>query len=135
MCPRGGWHRARSGYAMVGIGAAELRCTCPSISLTRWFSVGRLLALLWVHTLQICVFLSECHPDCGGARSRLPSAGAGRPPHLCRCSQWPAGGSRRCFGQHVQYNLYLFLCWCCLSSDLLNKAIRGVFTGALAASR
>lgn len=30
-------------------------------------------------------------------------------------------------GQHVQDNLYLFLCWCWLSSDLLNKAARGGF--------
>jgi len=50
-----------------------------------------------------------------------------RPPHLCRCPRQRA--ARRCSGQHVRYSLFLFLGWCPLSSDLSNKATRGVFAG------
>lgn len=99
---RGGWRRGR-----------ELPHTCPSVSPASW-------------DLQVCRW------PCSGPRSAglhvplspPPLPGSPRPP--CR---WPplrrrrSRGSGRGCGQHVQYNLYLFLCWCRLSCDLLNKAI------------
>lgn len=68
---------------------------------------------------------------CRSAWPFEPPARAGLPaPAVPMAAPAPPG-----CGQHVQYNLYLFLCWCRLSRDLLNKAICRVFTGRLATSR
>lgn len=62
--------------------------------------------------------------------------GAAPPLLVFPAAVW-AGGSLRGCGQHVQDNLYLFRCWCRLSSDLSNKAAwgGGGFAGGLAVSR
>lgn len=65
-------------------------------------------------------FVSVTLPMVGHA-SRFPVLRAGGHPTSAGVSQ----RSRPCFAQHVQYNLYLFLSWCRLSNDLLNKAIMG----------
>lgn len=97
----GGWRRGR-----------ELPHTCPSVSPASW-------------VLQVCRW------PCSGPRSAglhvplSPPARAGLPaPAVPMAAPAPPALPRLwgC-GQHVQYNLYLFLCWCRLSRDLLNKAI------------